>query len=31
VGDEVVVAFTPGAVRSPYVVGGLWNGDRPPA
>jgi len=30
-GAEVVVAFTPGAVRSPYVVGNLWNNDRPPA
>jgi hypothetical protein len=29
-GDEVLVAFQPGDVRSPYVVGTLWNGGDPP-
>ena len=30
-GEEVLVALQPGAVRSPYIVGTLWNGsDRPP-
>jgi hypothetical protein len=29
--DEVVVAFQPGSVRSPVVLGGLWDGsDKPP-
>ena len=32
VDDEVLVAFEHGDVRSPYIVGGLWNGkDSPPA
>ncbi len=31
VGDEVLVAFSRGDVREPFVVGCLWNGtDRPP-
>jgi hypothetical protein len=30
-GDEVLVAFTHGDVRSPVIVGNLWNStDRPP-
>jgi uncharacterized protein involved in type VI secretion and phage assembly len=30
--DEVVVAFDHGDLRSPFIVGSLWNGnDRPPA
>jgi uncharacterized protein involved in type VI secretion and phage assembly len=30
--DEVLVAFEAGDLRSPFVVGSLWNGsDRPPA
>ena len=29
--DEVLVAFQPGRLRSPVVLGNLWNGgDRPP-
>jgi len=32
VNDEVLVAFEHGDVRSPYIVGALWNGqDAPPA
>lgn len=32
VNDEVLVAFEHGDFRSPYVIGGLWNGqDKPPA
>ena len=32
VDDEVLVAFEHGDVRSPYIVGALWNGkDAPPA
>jgi len=32
VDDEVLVAFEHGDVRSPYIVGALWNGkDSPPA
>jgi uncharacterized protein involved in type VI secretion and phage assembly len=30
VDDEVLVAFERGDIRSPYVVGSLWNGDRKP-
>jgi uncharacterized protein involved in type VI secretion and phage assembly len=30
VGDEVLVAFERGELRSPYVVGALWNGSRKP-
>jgi uncharacterized protein involved in type VI secretion and phage assembly len=31
VADEVLVAFADGDPRSPFVIGGLWNGqDRPP-
>jgi phage protein D/phage baseplate assembly protein gpV len=31
VNDEVLVAFEHGEFRSPFVVGGLWNGqDKPP-
>jgi hypothetical protein len=31
VADEVVVAFQPGELRSPVVLGNLWNGnDKPP-
>ena len=29
--DEVLVAFQPGRLRSPVVLGGLWDGgDKPP-
>src|SRR5215471_12325471 len=32
VDDEVLIGFEHGDVRSPYVIGGLWNGkDAPPA
>lgn len=32
VGDEVLLAFSQGDVREPYVIGSLWNGqDQPPA
>jgi uncharacterized protein involved in type VI secretion and phage assembly len=32
IGDEVLVAFSHGDIREPYVIGCLWNGtDRPPA
>jgi uncharacterized protein involved in type VI secretion and phage assembly len=32
VNDEVLVAFEHGDVRSPYILGALWNGqDSPPA
>lgn len=32
VDDEVLVLFEQGDIRSPYVLGGLWNGkDAPPA
>jgi uncharacterized protein involved in type VI secretion and phage assembly len=32
VNDEVLVAFEHGDVRSPVIVGNLWNGtDRPPS
>jgi uncharacterized protein involved in type VI secretion and phage assembly len=30
VGDEVVVAFERGDLRSPYVLGSLWNGKTKP-
>jgi uncharacterized protein involved in type VI secretion and phage assembly len=30
VNDEVLVAFERGDIRSPYVVGSLWNGDHKP-
>lgn len=31
VGDEVLVAFSHGDIREPYVIGNLWNGrDTPP-
>lgn len=30
-GDDILVAFKPGEIRAPYVVGALWNGsDAPP-
>jgi hypothetical protein len=29
--DEVLVAFQPGRLRSPVVLGGVWDGaDKPP-
>jgi hypothetical protein len=31
VGDEVLVAFEHGDMRAPYVTGGLWNSQSPPA
>jgi hypothetical protein len=30
VDDEVLVAFAHGDTRSPYVIGSLWKGDKPP-
>jgi uncharacterized protein involved in type VI secretion and phage assembly len=30
VGDEVLVAFERGDLRSPYVIGALWNGKASP-
>ena len=31
-GDEILIAFQHGDVRSPVVVGNLWNSsDRPPS
>jgi uncharacterized protein involved in type VI secretion and phage assembly len=30
IGDEVIVGFEHGDVRSPIVLGSLWNGQRPP-
>lgn len=31
VGDEVLVGFEEGHIKSPYILGALWNGkDRPP-
>jgi len=31
VGDEVLIAFEGGDARSPFILGGLWNGvDQPP-
>ena len=29
-GDEVVIAFERGEIRSPYVVGALWGGNEAP-
>lgn len=30
--DDVIIGFEPGEIRSPYVVGNLWNSqDTPPA
>ena len=29
-GDEVQVAFSASSVRSPYIVGGLWDGNSKP-
>lgn len=28
--DEVLVAFEQGSVQNPYILGGLWNGQRKP-
>jgi|CXWL01.1.fsa_nt_gi hypothetical protein len=30
-GEEVLVAFEAGNLRSPYIIGALWNSEQPPA